>query len=226
MKVPSVEVAAVPKTSSSLLDLAGSKLRKKMGGTLQESVSAPVSGFAVAQLEKMGWSEGTGLGKKRNGVTTHIKVTKRQDSAGLGIEKESVIQMQQQQDEWWKDSLGDTLAKLGGGKVNKKRKHYTDEELFQATGGARFGMRAGKTRNLAKWRRTESEVSTALMSESSSSSMNNETSKSVKVDDPVVAEKPKKSKKKEKISEDEGIILKQKKEKKRLKKEKKREKCS
>jgi hypothetical protein len=31
----------------------------------------------------------------------------------------------------------------------------TDADLFQATGGARFGMRAGKTRNLAKWRRTE-----------------------------------------------------------------------
>jgi G-patch domain len=124
------------------------------------------SSFAQRQLEKMGWSAGTGLGKKRNGVTTHIVIQKREESVGLGSDKEAAaIKIREQSSEWWKDALGDTLAKLGGSADKKtsskrkssssKRKAVTDADLFQATGGARFGMRAGKTRNLAKWRRTE-----------------------------------------------------------------------
>jgi len=38
----------------------------------------------------------------------------------------------------------------------KKRKVYTDDELFQATGGARFGMRAQGSQK-GKWQRTEGE---------------------------------------------------------------------
>lgn len=76
--------------------------------------------------------------------------------------------------------MGDTLARLSAasssssnsknkskkesGESKNKRKRtiiktdYTDEELFQATGGARFGMRAAPTKNLAKWRRTQDTV--------------------------------------------------------------------
>jgi Pin2-interacting protein X1 len=133
-----------------------------------EPASSSTTSFAQRHLEKMGWSAGTGLGKKRNGVTTHIVVQKREDSVGLGSDKEAAaLKIREQSSEWWKDALGDTLAKLGGAANQKasskrkssssssKRKTVTDADLFQATGGARFGMRAGKTRNLAKWRRTE-----------------------------------------------------------------------
>ena len=146
------------------------------------SASATVqSEFAKRQLERMGWKEGNGLGKDRQGRAAPIIVKQRSDvTGGLGIEKEKVRQVQQTiQDEWWKDALGDTLSKLcdkkekkkkrkrGTGADNKnsevdtstettkRKKIFTDEELFIATGGARFGMRAGKTRNQAKWRRTE-----------------------------------------------------------------------
>mmetsp|Transcript_5382 Transcript_5382/g.11058 ORF Transcript_5382/g.11058 Transcript_5382/m.11058 type:complete len:252 (+) Transcript_5382:14-769(+) len=181
-------------TASSMSQLAGSKLRKKMSGSFQEHVSAPTSDFAVKQLEKMGWTAGTGLGKKRDGVVSHIKVKKREENSGLGIEKHKV-EMQRASDDWWKSSLGDTLAKLGSKKGKKKKKEakkeFTDEELFEATGGARFGMRAGKSRNLAKWRRTESEISSdaarpvesqhaKISSSSSSSSSNSETETSGK----------------------------------------------
>lgn len=54
-------------SSSSFVDLAGSKLRKKLGSSLQESVAAPISDFARKQLAKMGWTEGTGLGKREMG---------------------------------------------------------------------------------------------------------------------------------------------------------------
>lgn len=141
--------------------LAGSKLRKQLSGTLQEHASAPTSAFARKQLEKMGWSAGTGLGKKRDGIKTHIKVKKRKDQEGIGAAK-FAAEHQASTEEWWKDSIGGTLAKLSaknskkGDKKKSKRKHFTDQELFEATGGARFGMRAAPTKNLHKWRRTES----------------------------------------------------------------------
>ena len=128
------------------------------------------SEFAKRQLERMGWTEGSGLGKERQGRATPILVQKRADeTGGLGIEKEKARVIKQTvQSEWWKDNLGDTLAKLSHSKKKKKKRKldegepsratkitYTDEELFIATGGARFGMRAGITRNQAKWRRTE-----------------------------------------------------------------------
>jgi Pin2-interacting protein X1 len=147
---------------TSLLDLAGSKLRKKLGSSLQESAAAPSSDFAKKQLEKMGWSEGTGLGKKRDGMKTHIRVSRREEQAGLGAEK-AAAERQLAGDQWWKDGLGDTLARIGkkskkGTSSKKRSRHPTDEELFEATGGARFGMRAAPTRKLVKWRRSEGDI--------------------------------------------------------------------
>jgi Pin2-interacting protein X1 len=135
-------------------NLAGSKLRAKLGTSLNEHVSAPTSVFAQQQLHKMGWSEGDGLGKRRQGMASHITVKRREDNVGLG-HNSSVPSHNVHQ--WWKDSIGDTLAKLGGKKKKKQKKDYTDEELFQATGGARFGMRAQR-RAEAKWARTESQT--------------------------------------------------------------------
>jgi hypothetical protein len=206
-------VRQAPSSLSTLpfMDLAGEKLRQQRRRTLCESASAPVSSFAVAQLEKMGWSKGTGLGKKRHGVTTHITVVQRPEAAGLGTATEASIQLQEQQNEWWKDSLGDTLAKLGGNK-KKKRKTYTDDELFEATGGARFGMRAGNTRNLAKWRRTESELSTVSESLSNTESNRSE-------EEAAVTKKQNKSaeQKMDESSQNEKLSREERKEKKRLK---------
>jgi Pin2-interacting protein X1 len=131
--------------------VAGSKLRAKLGASLNEHVSAPTSDFAQQQLLKMGWSEGDGLGKRRQGMNSHITVKRRVENVGVG---HSSLPTHSQQ--WWKDSMGDTLAKLGGKKKTKKR-DFTDEDLFEATGGARFGMRAQRKAK-AKWARTESQT--------------------------------------------------------------------
>jgi len=134
-------------------ELCGSKLRSKLGSTLNESVSAPVSSFAQRQLVKMGWREGSGLGKNSQGMSSHIKVKKREEELGLGATNTDLPNS----DEWWNNSVADTLSRLSSSnkkKIRKKVKKFTDDELFRATGGARFGMRAQR-RSEGKWARSE-----------------------------------------------------------------------
>ena len=185
-------------------DLATKKTMARLSASLNESAAdashMKQSSFARKQLEKMGWSEGTGLGKKRDGMVTHIRTKKREESVGLGGEKKIV---EEQSDMWWMDNVGSTLARLQQAKKRKSMssdngsdddskarkkakkkskksksksdkkekkqskkkkskdsdsgevKTYTDHELFVATGGARFGMRAQR-RAEGKWARTES----------------------------------------------------------------------
>jgi Pin2-interacting protein X1 len=162
-------------------DLCGSKLKAKLAYTLNEASAAPMSNtsFAAKQMAKMGWTEGTGLGRKRDGIISHIKVKKREDNMGLGVEKERTRKLGAE-GMWWSANVSETLMRLQqkskkssssssekktkkGKKKDKKSKKkskeitmkiYTDEELFEATGGARFGMRASR-RAEGKWKRTE-----------------------------------------------------------------------
>ena len=152
--------------------LSGSKLRSKLGATLNESsATTPLhnsSSFAKRHLQKMGWTEGTGLGKRRDGNVTHIRIQQREEEAGLGKEKDGIKGVG---DVWWKESVGGTLARLQSKSKGKKSKSkdkdkkskdkeksaaktFTDQELFIATNGARFGMRAQR-RAEGKWKRTE-----------------------------------------------------------------------
>ena len=183
-------------------NVCGKKLQAKLGWTLNESATShspallPSSqSFAKRQLEKMGWTEGSGLGKRQEGITKHVTIKQREDTMGLGREKEKTREINNL---WWKESVGGTLARLQQqqqqqrkketkekkvdkkAKKNKKDKNekkistadddedvddhddkqleiktYTDDELFIATGGARYGMRAQR-RALGKWKRTES----------------------------------------------------------------------
>lgn len=161
------------KSVCSLLHLAGSKLRNRLGGQLNESAASlggGASAFAKAQLEKLGWKEGEGLGKRRQGMSSHIRVVKRAEGLGLGESTlDPAVQQAVHTVDWWKHSVGDTLAKLAASKKTKKKSKkskdkkekkrvYTDEELFEATGGARFGMRA-QTQQHGKWKRAESNIS-------------------------------------------------------------------
>lgn len=38
------------------------------------------SAFALRQMEKMGWTEGKGLGKNEDGISNSIKIHKREDN--------------------------------------------------------------------------------------------------------------------------------------------------
>jgi Pin2-interacting protein X1 len=174
-----------------------------MGAVLNESAAShsPAlvsSSFAKRHLEKMGWKEGTGLGKRRDGMVDHIKIKQREEEMGLGREKELAKAVG---DVWWKDSVGGTLARLQsmkkGDKKKKKKdksekkiKIFTDEELFAATGGARFGMRAQR-RAEGKWKRTESGQELAELEKKAQASMEWNGRGDAKV---VVLEKKKKRK--------------------------------
>mmetsp|Transcript_20030 Transcript_20030/g.29697 ORF Transcript_20030/g.29697 Transcript_20030/m.29697 type:complete len:220 (+) Transcript_20030:46-705(+) len=127
-------------------EISGSKLRSKLGSTLNESASAPTSSFAKQQLKKMGWSEGQGLGKRQQGMSSHIQVKKRVDEVGLGHLDPAL----QQQHQWWNDGMSSVLARLSGG----SKKTVTDEDLYKATDGKRFGMRA-RSNQIGKFARTE-----------------------------------------------------------------------
>lgn len=157
-------------TASSLLHLVGRKHKAKLGADLNESVATGPNEFARKQLEKLGWKEGTGLGKNRDGRAEHIRVTKRRDGQAIGAASTEIDPVVTG-DQWWKSSVGNTLARLAAAKKQKKSKkskkeekkkkkrklEYTDEELFEATGGARFGMRA-QTQQKGKWNRAEDAI--------------------------------------------------------------------
>lgn len=190
-------------------NIAGKKLQSKLSSTLNESATShspallsSQQSFAKRQLEKMGWTEGTGLGKNRTGRVDHVKAKQREDNMGLGREKEKAKEMQ---NTWWKDSVGGTLARLQQqSKDNKKSKRkkkdkkkkkkgskqssgestsesrdrtstthiktYTDEELFAATGGARFGTKGGR-RAEGKYKRTESGTELSKLEEKARASL-------------------------------------------------------
>lgn len=224
-------------------ELCGSKLRAKLGAVLNEGAvshspaTLPASqSFAKRQMEKMGWSEGTGLGKNRDGRTDHVRVKQREQDMGLGLEKKKVTDMAVEEN-WWRDSAGGTLAKLqamkkrneelkkskkkdkkskkSDKKSKKKRKTsdddeqplkiktFTDQELFEATGGARFGMRAQR-RAENKWKRTESDMGTGMadLEEKAKKDMEWNGRGSAKV---VVSEKPKKRKRSSDDEEGEAV---------------------
>lgn len=75
MAVPSVAVEPV----------FGKKFTNQLGGMANEAAAADVSAFARRQMEKMGWTEGKGLGKAEQGVVTHVRVQKREEFMGVRV---------------------------------------------------------------------------------------------------------------------------------------------
>lgn len=164
------------------VEMAGMLLTKKtisaLGSDIKDANGSKISNFAKKQMEKMGWVEGQGLGKNSDGSTTHIKVTKKEESSGLGLDKETSEKLSATE-HWWHDDFASTLAafkpkglkedKKKDKKKEKKEKRKEEkkkrkleassppsyEELFAATGGARLGMRA-RAKQTGKLLRTES----------------------------------------------------------------------
>ncbi|XP_072503360.1 G patch domain-containing protein 4 isoform X2 [Notamacropus eugenii] len=63
--------------------------------------------FAEEQLQKHGWIQGKGLGKKEDGIAQAIKVKLKQDNAGVGHDPSKEFT-----DHWWSQLFNKTAASL------------------------------------------------------------------------------------------------------------------
>ena len=149
----------------------------KLGSQMNDNAGSKPSTFAMKQMEKMGWTEGKGLGKNESGISKHLSITKREEAAGLGSEAVET-RAQEASETWWHDAFASNLKamhKKHGSKKSKSKDETKDapqptyDELFKATGGARLGMRA-RAEQKGKLKRTEDEGSS-----SSTSASNNDT---------------------------------------------------
>eukprot|EP01051_Picozoa_sp_SAG22_P010169 SAG22_NODE_898_length_6620_cov_13.916884_3_plen_195_part_00 len=87
------------------------------GDTQNQQWASNKSRFGFKMLEKMGWSEGKGLGMNEDGETSHIKLKKKSNNLGIGAEVG-------QNDRWFSvtNNYNDLLAKLGDGSAQKEKK--------------------------------------------------------------------------------------------------------
>lgn len=59
-----------------------------VGDTLNQAWKNDKSKFGLKMLQKMGWTEGKGLGKNEDGVCEHVKVSKKSNNLGLGATRD------------------------------------------------------------------------------------------------------------------------------------------
>lgn len=85
-------------------------------------------GFAARMLKRYGWSEGTGLGKHRDGTTTAYCPSRRD---GTGDEKmKGVGTAAAQFEPWWDDVYAKAAANfVVGAKQKRKRKKKPKEVI-------------------------------------------------------------------------------------------------
>ena len=135
-------------------------LRKLQGRSNEHLTEAPDSdSFGRSLMEKMGWKEGSGIGKNQDGMTTHIRAKKRGaeglGSRGDGGKYEGDNAKSCLEDGWYlkvfDDAKREKKSKKSKSKSKKRKRDDklpsspaipTDEELLKATGGARLGRRA------------------------------------------------------------------------------------
>ena len=108
----------------SVSQLYSKKTIEKMGSVLKESSGSKISSFALKQMEKMGWKEGTGLGKNADGRAVHIKTTKKDGKDGLGVSADMKGEGAAE-DQWWFDSYSNGMSEF---KKEARKKRKRDEE--------------------------------------------------------------------------------------------------
>jgi len=85
--------------------------------------------FALKQLKKHGWKEGSGLGKEKHGISEAIKVTLKMDKAGMGHDPAKEFT-----DHWWMRAFNDAARQTG---VKNKEKKVEKERVTESKESAR-----------------------------------------------------------------------------------------
>uniref|UniRef100_K3WD65 G-patch domain-containing protein n=1 Tax=Globisporangium ultimum (strain ATCC 200006 / CBS 805.95 / DAOM BR144) TaxID=431595 RepID=K3WD65_GLOUD len=137
------EVQSVPSEP-----IFGKKFMSKLGGMANESAASTVSEFARRQMEKMGWKEGKGLGKEEQGVVTHVRVKKREESMGIGVEK---LNVEEQKNQWWYNAYDKIADKI-------KIAPDSDDE----NGGDAKSQKKSKKKASKKKRKRDAEVANGV----------------------------------------------------------------
>eukprot|EP01029_Cantina_marsupialis_P001322 TRINITY_DN110_c0_g1_i1.p1 TRINITY_DN110_c0_g1~~TRINITY_DN110_c0_g1_i1.p1 ORF type:complete len:226 (+),score=82.89 TRINITY_DN110_c0_g1_i1:31-708(+) len=144
--------------AQSALDIAkfSKQQRDNLSRNTYDHLGSDVSDFAKKQMEKYGWKEGEGLGKNKDGIKTHVKTSKKDDSRGIGC-TENPHEFDAMK---WFDICNQTLKQVGNDDDNdsdsddEPARRPTDDELFKACGGIRLGMRSQISQR-GKWKRVE-----------------------------------------------------------------------
>lgn len=79
--------------------------------------------FGQKLLEKMGWSQGKGLGLKENGMTEHVKLTYKNDSCGMGYKEQT--------EQWTEheDNFSSLLESLSDAVENESSKQNENKQI-------------------------------------------------------------------------------------------------
>lgn len=102
---------------------------------------APSQRFGAKILESMGWTEGTGLGKKRNGMVEPITVKRKRNNNGIGAVRKSPFEA----DPWWEKMMEEAYG--------APSTSNSETDLFEACEGRR--CRPHGTAKLARIERVE-----------------------------------------------------------------------
>lgn len=79
-----IEMSSSSSTATAL-PLLGKKYLATLGTRANENLVSDVSSFARRQMEKMGWKDGKGLGKQEQGISTFVRINKREELTGVSF---------------------------------------------------------------------------------------------------------------------------------------------